>query len=508
MDRVSSRERGASTAKPTSNGPSPLVQKSDFKGMDFAAGEALLKPRDGAHGKHAAGATGGKAVQRAVYIQDTKTDHTKRYAKSTIELKKTLREQYGAENWKRGWVGYLDGLITSDQIAPFASLDHLAKHLLEKFPARDDKAVSVEATAFRKAHDESGLSLVGFLWKACSAGVPLKDGTTFGKANVLSAMSTKAGREYVDARWRDSSGAMKAGQVVQGQHEWLLTSDLVYVLEHAKTEADLVLWYTAAEILRTPTKNVVFEFQLTDQQLELLKSGKATVAELGVVSAHAGGLFQPRDADDDKRANPKTANVQVAAHSPAFHKDLSAMLHNHLSDSKNEFEGFLTALTAAQGSQVWNGALANSSGAATAAVGFTTAAAQNAPNVAGTLAEWQQLQAERYARDMHINRNRTAALLSEIDRLKQTSTKMAVDTTQLALLKDDVRAQVEARFKALDAEFDQVAKQMKVHFQALRAKAGSQSEVTAVLQQWRSQWDATYADYINAKAQVLAKARS
>ena len=53
MDRVSSRDNAASIAKPGAAGATPLVQKSDFKGMDFAAGEAALKPREGAHGKPA-----------------------------------------------------------------------------------------------------------------------------------------------------------------------------------------------------------------------------------------------------------------------------------------------------------------------------------------------------------------------------------------------------------------------------------------------------------------------
>ena len=498
MDRVSSRDNAASIAKPGAAGATPLVQKSDFKGMDFAAGEAALKPREGAHGKPAL------PVQRKVFLQDTKTEHSKPTAKSTDALRDLLIQNHGAKQWKPGWISALREMVRDNTIHPFATVQALAQHLEALFPKRDVKATSAEATLLIEAHKASeNLSIAGFLWKACSSGVKLQSGHVFDKAQVVAAMLAKDGREYVDGLWRDRSGSTRVDQHVQGQHEWILTSDLVYVIRSAKSEADLQLWFMAAEMLRTPTKNVLFPFQLSPQQKQLLASGKATLAQLGVVSAHAGGLFEPRPADDAKAANPKSANVQVAAHSATFHHQLAALLREYLSATENNFAGYLKALASFQQSEVWNGDLPLTAAAAAAPTGFVTgpnaAAKENAPSVGAMASNQKALSVQNAA----IQANRAEALLSEVVRLK-SPTAMAVDTSSL----DAQRLQlVEATFKTLDSRIQVELERHKVHFQIATFFEKSDDKRKEAFAIWQAEWNATYASYIAQKNAIIAKAK-
>lgn len=488
------------------------VQRHALRGMSYDDGAASLAPgaadevvrggpAEGLLGRFAArggagGGAGASPVQRKLTVGTDVFD--KPHAKSFADLRGALERDHGAAGWKRGWIGALQKMVGEGDHA-FTDVATLATQLEAAFPARDASETSPAAELLRAAFEVSAMSLVGFIWKACSTGIPMPDGSIYTRDQLIEAFNTKAGREFIDARWRDTSGATKVGQTISGQHEWILTSDVGYVIANAKSVDDIALWFMAAEILRTPTTHVIFDFQLSGPQIAALKSGQAkTLAELQAVNAHAGGLYAERDGTDEKKQDPRKFNVQVAGDSPGFHKQLQTLLRQFLTDTTSDLDGYLTALEDFQRQQVWDGAVTGleDSTATSVETGFYKGAASGSQPVAASVAAWMKLQAERYDLDRKIMLNRMKALRSEVEHTKAPRvTRMAVDIDALDAVDPVVKGEVIAKFTEMDEVIRAKSAELREHFKALDPGEGEL--------RYRAAFQPLYDSYIAEKQALI-----
>ena len=404
-------------------------------------------------------------------------EYTKRGAKVTKQLKEALKSSFGAAKWKRGWVKKLEEMVVSkEKEYKFSNPGEFAKYLMNLYPPK--VASSPEADLLKSAFAEAGsLSITGFIWKVVSDGFTLKDGRSFTKTDLLKALQTKGGRELVDAAWRDKSGGKRVGQTIQGQHEWILTSDIRYVIANAKGMDDLATWFMAAEILRSPTKNVIFEVLLTKEQMKLVKSGKiGTFAELGALSAHAGGIYEERKDNDPKKKDAKKHNVQAATGSSTFHTNLHKLLTQYLNDKKSDLPGFLKALMMFQQKKVWSGKIKGVKPEEVKGVkpGFYTGAHKSSPEVSSNMQKFMQLQQKRNELDLEIMKNRVNAIMTEVKRL-QTSKENWV--YKLNSLDDDIRVDVMAAWEDLDTAFEESLKKMDKKYKEMKAKIKDENKL-------------------------------
>lgn len=444
-------------------------------------------------------------IQRKIGFNDTKVVLDKKYGKDSVALKEQLQEQYDTQ-WKRGWITYLQEKIGEDQLYPYADLQELVQDITTRFPAAPSNA-PVIVERLTKAFRELDRGVVGFIWAVCQSDIKLSDGSLFSKRDLIDALRTKEGRELIDGQWRDSAGSKKMDQTIQGQHEWILTSDIVYVIEHCKSVEEVALWFSAAEMLRSPTKNVIFDFELGAKDAKNIKSGKVdNFAELGVLSAHAGGIYAERSDDDEKKKDESKHNVQVASYSAAFHNELHSLLTQYLNNQKNDLEGFLQALIAFQKSKVWSGEV-DSLGqqeAEALSTGFYTGAHKRSPEVAPNMQAFMLQQQERYKQDLQIMANRTHAILSEVKRLKEQAggMKLAVDTSKLRELDDDIRTLVEAKFNELDEQMNKLWSEMRESY----LQNHSPQELENDFLKLRAVWESRYNAYIQEKVTLLDQA--
>lgn len=402
--------------------------------------------------------------------------YTKRGAKTTKLLKEALKAYFGAAKWKRGWIKRLGDIVVSDTLYKFKTPADFASYLMQLYPPKVTS--SPEADLLKSAFAEAGsLSITGFIWKVVEGGFTLSDGRSFTKTDLLKALHTKEGRALVDAAWRDKSGGKRVGQKIQGQHEWILTSDIRYVIANAKGMDDLATWFMAAEMLRTPTKNVIFNPLLSKKQIKAVKSGKIdTFADLGALSAHAGGLFVERMDKDPKKKSAKKHNVQTAKGSTTFHTDLHQLLTKYLNEKKSDLPGFLKELMLFQQEKVWSGKIKGIKSKHVKGVetGFYTGAHKSSPEVSKDMRKFMELQQERNKIDLKIMENRVNAIMSEVQRLQSARENWVY---KLNALDDDIRVDLMAGWEDLDEKFEIQAKRMDAKYNQMKTKVKNQTEL-------------------------------
>jgi Domain of unknown function (DUF4157) len=210
-----------------------------------------------------------------------------------------------------------------------------------------------------------GLHIVDFIVrvrKAGSAGVPDKVSAGFTWNDLLTVVGTAEGRKYVESKWRDKGGTPWGGnQVIQGQHEWILTKSVGYVLSKATKWNNVANWLMALDILRVPTSEVIFPIEfvkttgLTEQIADLNESPQDyTASTMGILGGHPGAMYAPRPPGGKER-KPKDHYRQVTTYQGKFHKQLDVLMKKYLNDKKDDLEGFLNALISFQEQQVWGG---------------------------------------------------------------------------------------------------------------------------------------------------------
>src|SRR4051812_28328680 len=94
---------------------------------------------------------------------------------------------------------------------------------------------------------------------------------TFSWSDFVAVIGSDGGKDWVKTKWRDTEGARWGDQFIQGQHEWIKTEDVTYVirtvvLTHAGKNLDA--WLSALESLRIPTADAAFKPTVEPQQID------------------------------------------------------------------------------------------------------------------------------------------------------------------------------------------------------------------------------------------------
>ena len=208
-----------------------------------------------------------------------------------------------------------------------------------------------------------GLNVQAFIERLRHAGTVDDGGDGFSWKDFLEVIGTEEGNNWVKDKWRDISG-QKWGedQEIQGQHEWIKTDFVAYVirtvaLNHKGVQLDA--WLAACDMLRIPTSEVLFEPRITPAKVAQVNAAPAdfTVSTVGGFSGHPGAVHA-------KRTTPHAKDPQRYANRPLttgekakFHNPMDKLLEAHLDSTKNDLLGFLKAIAAFQTGSTWGGAI-------------------------------------------------------------------------------------------------------------------------------------------------------
>lgn len=444
-----------------------------------------------------------KIAQGKFIVGDT--EYAKKSSYATLELKQSLKDNYGGSNWKRGWIKYMTeaaGDSSTDSIGPFNDEGELAFYLEKMFPISEDS--SPEAQFLKDAYAETNLSLVGLLWKSLSEGYTLQDGRELKKVDLIQALNTKDGKKFLGSHWRDKANEEHGDQIIQGKHEWILTSELMYVIQHAKTAADLEIWFMAAEILRVPTQDVIFNFSLSKDDVEQMQEQGLKLSELGIVGAHPGGLYEERNAGDDKKTSSQW-NKQAVAGSQGFHSRLSELLHGFLNEDVSDIEGFLESLIDFHATEIWSGEFEGVS--AEDAEGIETGFYSGTNIFSGKkdddLAAFMERQQESYARDREILVNQARAILKHRDSMGSKK-RLPIDISKMRELDEDSLHTIESFFKERDQQFKDDSQELAAGYQNI-INQSPREEFEDLRQEYKLKWEGLYREYIQEKSDALEK---
>ena len=168
------------------------------------------------------------------------------------------------------------------------------------------------------------------------------------------------GKKWIKDKWRDQEGARWGDQFIQGQHEWIKTEDVTYVIrtvviDHAGKDLDA--WLSALESLRIPTADAAFKPKVKPQQIKKANQRPRdfTATSLGNFSGHIGAFHAPRDTPHPDDPVRYAFAPQTTGEKDDFHIPLERLLRKHLSATKNNLPGFLTALRKFQTDKLWGG---------------------------------------------------------------------------------------------------------------------------------------------------------
>lgn len=178
--------------------------------------------------------------------------------------------------------------------------------------------------------------------------IPLDNGATF-TGKTLREEFNRGGKDHLQTKWRvsanthtghsaptieyegEASGAdrdsMYEEEFFHGQHEWIPTNMLGYVIDWAMHYGE-IRWLQLADILRTATKNVIL---------------KPTNGKL--VAGHVGALYVPK-------LNKYSALTKGQA---GFHDGLRKILTDNLGPAANSIDGYEKELLIYIGKTCWDG---------------------------------------------------------------------------------------------------------------------------------------------------------
>jgi len=433
------------------------------------------------------------------------TVYNKKGSNATKALVERLKNTYGGTNWKRGWIKYLTesaGNYQEIPEGPFSNDQELADAIENKFPP--SQKGSVEAQFLFDAFNESDLSLTGFIWKVLKNGVILNDGRVFTKADLLKAMSKSDGKKLIGDHWRDTNNAVHGGQLIQGKHEWILTSNLIYVIENAKSLKDLEIWFMAAEMLRSPTQNVIFDFDLSQSEVNALVNDGVKLSELQKLGAHPGALYEERGSNDEKKLDPKKHNKQAVQGSSKFHDRLESLLKTYLNPQKSDISGYLQGLLDFHKKEIWSGTINGYTpdDFQNVETGFYTGTKIDSQKKDQDMKAFMLRQQQNYQNDRMILRNQIQAILSELNSIESSNT-LAVDVKKLKELDEDSKYDVEVYFEEIDDQFNIESKKLAQFYQMKINKSPNQFE--AINSEYKQKWRELYDQYIHEKSSYLEK---
>lgn len=211
-----------------------------------------------------------------------------------------------------------------------------------------------------------GLAIVDFIERVRRAG---KNGVYDGKisagftwSDFRAVLGTAQGKRFVTGKWRDTANKQWGeNQLVQGQHEWIETATLDYVISKANKGQNLDGWLMALDMLRIPTKEVIFPPQTVrgEDFSEAIASANEnpnqfTASSLKIFSGHPGAMYGERPPGGPAR-KPKDKYRQLTTYSGTFHSQLKALLKKHLNDETDDLAGFMNDLIEFQENQLWGG---------------------------------------------------------------------------------------------------------------------------------------------------------
>lgn len=450
---------------------------------------------------HPTNTTDEQIVQAKITIGSAVYD--KKGSKATLALKERMKNYFGGENWKRGWIKYMTeaaGAYQEIPEGPFSTEQELADELAKKFPV--SLKGSAETQFMVDAFRQSDLSLTGFIWRVLKSGYTLNDNRGFTKADLMKAMSTSDGKKFLGDYWRDTNNAVHGNQVIQGKHEWILTSNLTYVIEHAQNIKDLEIWFMAAEILRTPTQSVVFDFNLKQDEVDYLVNIGGKLSDLGKVGAHPGALYEERDDLDVKKQDPKKHNKQAVQGSSLFHARLENLLKTYLNPQKNDIAGYLQGLLDFHDNEIWSGTISgkNANDFDGVDTGFYSSVNKGSQKKDQDMKAFMLRQQQNFSTDRQVLINQAKAILHELNSV-ESSKNLAVDTKKLAELDEDSKYDVEVYFEEIDKAFKVESQKLAHKFQNLVNQ--HPTDFIEIEQVYKKEWQQLYDSYIQAKSDRL-----
>ena len=226
--------------------------------------------------------------------------------------------------------------------------------------ARERSKESMDA-AYREFGKRVGSADVfAFIVRLRSAGSMPDGAGTFTWQDFVAVIGSDTGKKWIKDKWRDQEGARWGDQFIQGQHEWIKTEDVTYVIRTVVSShagANLDAWLSALESLRIPTADAAFKPKVEPKQIDNAnwRPQAFTATSLGSFSGHIGAFYAPRDTPHPEDPVRFANAPQTTGEKDDFHRPLERLLRRHLSADKNNLPAFLTALRKFQTDKLWGG---------------------------------------------------------------------------------------------------------------------------------------------------------
>jgi len=211
----------------------------------------------------------------------------------------------------------------------------------------------------RVAYDQCNKSMALLVSKLCGLGVTLTDGSNYTGQDFSNDWSNNGGKKWLEQAWRDKANCTtghnnveavddesdeivySGAEIYQGKHEWIPTDILGYVVEKCYLHKDST-FVALAEVLRTPTRAVVFK-------PNLYVYAKTPKNPLGLAGHVMSVMVKYSDGTYHSKHKKQAA----------FHDCLRKCLKANLNDHKYDVRTFWANLQDIINQWVWKGSLAD-----------------------------------------------------------------------------------------------------------------------------------------------------
>lgn len=189
----------------------------------------------------------------------------------------------------------------------------------------------------------------------------LRDGAGgFTWDDFLAVIASDEGKRWIKLKWRDKEGDAWGDQTIQGQHEWIKTDDVNYVILHVVQYHggdNLTAWLAACDMLRIPTADVSFNPKISAENVTAANAAPTdfTANTLGQFSGHPGAYHELRSPPHATEPDRYMYRPLTTGEKKVFHTPLHKLLLEHLNKSKNDLPGFMSALQKFQPGVLWGG---------------------------------------------------------------------------------------------------------------------------------------------------------
>ena len=259
-------------------------------------------------------------------------------------------------------------------------------------------------------------------------------GRGFTWADFVTVIKSAAGKDWIKEKWRDVPKQLwGANQVIQGQHEWIKTDDVNYVI------TTVVGSHGGTDLMpgSRPVSRCGFRRRTSRPAADHARETREGQREPGrhPWGERAGQVQRPRRGVYAPPEKGKTRHrMQTTGEKKDFHSPQAALLRTHLNATTNDLGGFLTALRAFQSSKLWNGDIEGLTAAAAGHIDNDYSGDQGGKQLRGQftsgivdgdlkttfeeakkVADLQAHARTAKARNERIMENRTTALVTMID---------------------------------------------------------------------------------------------